>query len=136
MHPWTRVDRWGTGGDASRRYLYTPVSITQDDNECRLEGDKTHVPLFKQKNGGDISYVVPTKLKSGGGASPTVPHRSAPVASVNADSGLMYAAATFTDALPPIPSRCRLLGTSFRTFREITQHHFNVDRMAAILSRN
>ena len=40
MHPWTRVDRWGTGGtggDASRRYLYTPVSISQADNECRLE---------------------------------------------------------------------------------------------------
>ena len=32
----------GGGGDASRRYLYTPVSITQADNECRLEGDKTH----------------------------------------------------------------------------------------------
>ena len=32
----------GDGGDASRRYLYTPVSITQADNECRLEGDKTH----------------------------------------------------------------------------------------------
>ena len=30
------------GGDASRRYLYTPVSITQADNECRLEGGKTH----------------------------------------------------------------------------------------------
>ena len=33
MHPWTRVDRWGTGGDASRRYLYTPVSITQADRQ-------------------------------------------------------------------------------------------------------
>ena len=32
----------GDGGDASRRYLYTPVSITQADNECSLEGDKTH----------------------------------------------------------------------------------------------
>ena len=54
-------------------------------------------------------------------------------ASVSADSGLLSTAATFTDASPPIPSRCRLSGTSFRAFREITQHHFNVDRMAAIL---
>ena len=42
MHPWTRVDRWGTGGDASRRYLYTPVSITQAYKESGLGGDKTH----------------------------------------------------------------------------------------------
>ena len=48
-------------------------------------------------------------------------------------SGLLSTAATFTDASPPIPSRCRLSVTSFRAFREITQHHFNVDRMAAIL---
>ena len=75
MHPWTRVDRWGTGGDASRRYLYTPVSITQADNECRLEGDKTHeiFHFLSKKVGGDISYVVPTKLKSGGDASPPRP---------------------------------------------------------------
>ena len=68
MHPWTRVDRWGTGGDASRRYLYTHVSITQADNECRLEGDKTHeiFHFLSKKVGGDISYVVPAKLKSGG----------------------------------------------------------------------
>ena len=69
------------GGDASRRYLYTPVSITQADNECRLEGDKTHeiFHILSKKVGGDISYVVPTKLKSGGDASPPVPHRSTPV---------------------------------------------------------
>ena len=75
VHPWTRVDRWGTGGDASRRYLYTPVSITQADNECRLEGDKTHeiFHFLSKKMGGDISYVVPTKLKSGGDASPPSP---------------------------------------------------------------
>ena len=76
MHPWTRVDRWGTGGGASRRYLYTPVSIMQADNECRLEGDKTHeiFHFLSKKVGGDISYVVPTKLKSGGGdASPPSP---------------------------------------------------------------
>ena len=75
MHPWTRVDRWGTGGDASRRHLYTPVSITQADNECRLEGDKTHeiFHFLSKKVGGDISYVVPTKLKSGGDASPPSP---------------------------------------------------------------
>ena len=69
MHPWTRVDRWGSGGgDESRRYLYTPVSITQADNECRLEGDKTHeiFHFLSKQMGGDISYVVPTKLKSGG----------------------------------------------------------------------
>ena len=34
---------------------------------------------FKQKSGGDISYVVPTKLKSGGGRVPPVPHRSTPM---------------------------------------------------------
>ena len=76
----------GDGGDASRRYLYTPVSITQADNECRLEGDKTHeiFHFLSKKSGGDISYVVPTKLKSGGGdASPPVPHRSTPVVSGN-----------------------------------------------------
>ena len=73
----------GDGGDASRRYLHTPVSITQADNECRLEGDKTHEIfhfLSKKVGGGDISYVVPTKLKSGGGGRvPPVPHRSTPV---------------------------------------------------------
>ena len=65
----------GDGGDASRRYLYTPVSITQADNECRLEGDKTHeiFHFLSKKVGGDISYVVPTKLKSGGDASPPSP---------------------------------------------------------------
>ena len=66
----------GDGGDASRSYLYTPVSITQADNECRLEGDKTHeiFHFVSKKVGGDISYVVPTKLKSGGGdASPRPP---------------------------------------------------------------
>ena len=76
MHPWTRVDRWGTGGDASRRYLYTPVSITQADNECRLEGDKTHEIfhfLSKKVGGGDISCVVPTKLTSGGARPPRPP---------------------------------------------------------------
>ena len=42
MDPCRSVGDGGGGGDASRRYLYTPVSITQADNECRLEGDKTH----------------------------------------------------------------------------------------------
>ena len=57
------------------------MSITQADNECRLEGDKTHeiVHFLSKKVGGDISYVVPTKLKSGGGRVPPVPHRSTPV---------------------------------------------------------
>ena len=51
-------------------------------------------------------------------------------ASVGADSGLLSTAVTFTDASPPIPSHCRLSGTSsFRAFREITQHHFNVDEL-------
>ena len=54
-------------------------------------------------------------------------------ASVGADNGLLSTAATFTDAPPPIPSRCGLSETSFCAFREITQYHFNVDRMAAIL---
>ena len=53
-------------------------------------------------------------------------------ASNGADRGLSTAA-TSTDASPPIPSRCRISGTSFRAFRKITQHHFNVDKMAAIL---
>ena len=73
------------GGDASRRYLYTPVSITQADNECRLEGDKTHeiFHFFKQKSGGgDISYVVPTKLKSGGGRVPPSPTDLRPCSTV------------------------------------------------------
>ena len=38
-------------------------------------------------------------------------------ASVGADSGLLSTASTFTNASPPIPSRCRLSGTSFRAFR-------------------
>ena len=62
MHPWTRVDRWGRGGDAYRRYLYTPVSITQADNECRLEGDKTHEIfhfLSKQMGGGTFPMWSP-----------------------------------------------------------------------------
>ena len=65
----------GTGGDATRRYLYTPVSITQADSECRLEGDKTHemFHFLSKKVGGDISYVVPTKLKSGGTRPPPSP---------------------------------------------------------------
>ena len=63
MHPWTRVDRWGTGGggDASRRYLYTTVSITQADNECRLEGDKTHeiFHFLSKKVGGTFPMWSP-----------------------------------------------------------------------------
>ena len=61
MHP-TRVDRWGTGGgDASRRYLYTPVSITHADNECRLEGDKTHdiFHFLSKKVGGTFPMWSP-----------------------------------------------------------------------------
>ena len=51
------------------------MSITQADNECRLEGDKTHeiFHFLSKKVGGDISYVVPTKLNSGGDASPPSP---------------------------------------------------------------
>ena len=70
MHPWTRVDRWGDGGDASRRYLYTPVSITQADNECRLEGDKTHEIfhfLSKKVGGGTFPMWSPPSWKVGGG---------------------------------------------------------------------
>ena len=50
------------GGDASRRYLYTPVSITQADNECRLEGDKTHEIfhfLSKKVGGGTFPMWSP-----------------------------------------------------------------------------
>ena len=52
----------GDGGDASRHYLYTPVSITQDDNECRLEGDKTHEIfhfLSKKVGGGSFPMWSP-----------------------------------------------------------------------------
>ena len=74
MHPWTRVDRWGTGGgDACRRYLYTPVSITQADNECRLEGDKTHEIfhfLSKKVGGGHFLCGPHQAEKWGGDASP------------------------------------------------------------------
>ena len=54
-------------------------------------------------------------------------------ASVGADTGSLATAATFTDASPPIPSCCHLSRTSFRSFRKIMPHHFNVDGMAAIL---
>ena len=55
------------------------MSITQADNECRLEGDKTHeiFHFLSKKVGGDISYVVPTKLKSGGARPP--PPRPPPI---------------------------------------------------------
>ena len=51
----------GGGGDASRRYLYTPVSITQADNECRLEGDKTHeiFHFLSKKVGGTFPMWSP-----------------------------------------------------------------------------
>ena len=79
MHPWTRVDRWGTGGtggDASRRYLYTPVSITQADSECRLEGDKTHEIfhfLSKKVGGGTFPMWSPPSWKVGGTRPPPRP---------------------------------------------------------------
>ena len=49
------------GGGASRRYLYTPVSITQADNECRLEGDKTHeiFHFLSKKVGGTFPMWSP-----------------------------------------------------------------------------
>ena len=51
------------------------MSITQADNECRLEGDKTHEisHFLSKKVGGTISYVVLTKLKSGGTRPPPSP---------------------------------------------------------------
>ena len=76
VHPWTRVDRWGTGGDASRRYWYTPVSITQADNECRLEGDKTHEIfhfLSKKVGGGTFPMWSPPGWKVGGTRPPRPP---------------------------------------------------------------
>ena len=77
VHPWTRVDRWGTGGgDASRRYkLYTPVSITQADNECRLEGDKTHeiFHFLSKKVGGGHFLCGPHQAEKWGDASPRPP---------------------------------------------------------------
>ena len=80
MDPCRSVGDWG---DASRRYLYTPVLITQDDNECRLEGDKTHemFHFLSKKVGGGVSYVVPTKLKSGG-TRPPVPTDIRPCAAI------------------------------------------------------
>ena len=86
VHPWTRVDRWGTrGGDASRRYLYTPVSITQADNECRLEGDKTHeiFHFLSKKVGGGHFLCGPHQAEKWGDASPPVPHRSTPVGHIS-----------------------------------------------------
>ena len=63
MHPWTRVRcrSVGDGGDASRRYLYTPVSITQADNECRRQGDKTHdiLHFLSKKVGGTFPMWSP-----------------------------------------------------------------------------
>ena len=55
----------GDGGDASRRYLYTPVSITQADNECRLEGGKTHeiFHFLSKKVGGRVPPPSPTDLR-------------------------------------------------------------------------
>ena len=82
MHPWTRVEEGDGGGDASRRYLYTPVSITQADNECRLEGDKTHEIfhfLSKKVGGGHFLCGPHQAEKWGGGRVPPVPHRSTPV---------------------------------------------------------
>ena len=74
----------GDGGDASRRYLYTPVSITQADNECRLEGDKTHEIfhfLSKKVGGGGHFLCGPHQAEKWGGTGPPpVPHRSTPVA--------------------------------------------------------
>ena len=71
----------GDGGDASRRYLYTPVSITQADNECRLEGDKTHeiFHFLSKKVGGGHFLCGPHQAEKWGGARPPVPHRSTPV---------------------------------------------------------
>ena len=72
----------GDGGDASRRYLYTPVSITQADNECRLEGDKTHeiFHFLSKKSGGGHFLCGPHQAEKWGGTRPPpVPHRSTPV---------------------------------------------------------
>ena len=65
----------GDGGDASRRYLYTPVSITQADNECRLEGDKTHeiFHFLSKKVGGHFLCGPHQAEKWGGDASPPRP---------------------------------------------------------------
>ena len=62
----------GDGGDASRRYLYTPVSITQADNECRLEGDKTHeiFHFLSKKVGGGHFLCGPHQAEKWGDASP------------------------------------------------------------------
>ena len=63
------------GGDASRRYLYTPVSITQADNECRLEGDNTHeiFHFLSKKVGGHFICGPHQAEKWGGDASPPSP---------------------------------------------------------------
>ena len=62
----------GHGGDASRRYLYTPVSIMQADNECRLEGDKTHeiFHFLSKKVGGGHFLCGPHQAEKWGDASP------------------------------------------------------------------
>ena len=65
----------GDGGDASRRYLYTPVSITQADNECRLEGDKTHeiFHFLLKKVGGGHFLCGPHQAEKWGGRVPPPP---------------------------------------------------------------
>ena len=58
------------------------MSITQADNECRLEGDKTHEIfhfLSKKVGGGHFLCGPHQAEKWGGDASPPVPHRSTPV---------------------------------------------------------
>ena len=60
------------------------MSITQADNECRLEGDKTHeiFHFLSKKVGGGHFLCGPHQAEKwgGGDASPPVPHRSTPVA--------------------------------------------------------
>ena len=97
------------------------------------------VPLFSCKLLVIFKAFINKLVKSSIGPSHDVLAEAAALhgaltASVSADSGMLSTAATFTDASPPIPSRCRLSGMSFRAFHEITQYHFNVDRMVAIFS--
>ena len=58
-----------------------PVSITKADNECRLEGDKTHeiFHFLSKKWGGGHFLCGPHRAEKWGDASPPVPHRSTPV---------------------------------------------------------
>ena len=83
--------------DASRRYLYTPVSITQADNECRLEGDKTHeiFHFLSKKVGGGHFLCGPHQAEKWGGG--TRPPRPPPI---YAREAIAILSSMYTELIP------------------------------------